>query len=441
VNQAPRDAAIGIDSVTATAVPHGTSARYVWYVIGLLTVVNVFSYMDRMALAVLAPYIKVELHLSDAQLGLLTGLAFSLFYAMCGIPIARLADRSIRTHIIAASLTVWSVATALSGAAQNFWHLFTARVGIGAGEAGCFPTAQAVICDYVPLKKRSGVFAIHNFGNYAGMMVGMVLAGWLGEIIGWRWTFVALGLPGIALALLVGMSLREPTRGVFDAVKESGARLPFTTTLLVLWNCKPFRLITCLYALNGFMQYGLNQWWPSFFARSHHLNLSSIGVQLGLAIGVGSGIGSLCGGLMANKVAQRDVRLPLIIGAVATLIALPTALASLFVESATAAMLLIFVTAIFWSVFNGPAIATATSVVSSRMRATAGSINIFAASVLGFGLGPFCVGLLSDVLVPAYGTESLRYALLAPACMLPVMSIVLYAAARALPENLDTKSD
>lgn len=427
------------DSVRSPSTCMEHSPRYVWYVIVLLTVVNVFSYMDRMALSVLAPSIKAELRLSDSQLGLLTGLAFSLFYALCGIPIARWADRGIRKDIITFALTTWSVMTALGGAAHGFWHLFASRVGIGAGESGCLPAAQSMICDYVPLTRRSGVFAIHNFGSYAGVMTGMVLAGWLGEILGWRWTFFVLGLPGIALALLVKLTLREPTRGYFDAVKEKST-LPFAATIALLWRCRTYRLLTLLYALNGFIQTGLNQWWPSFYTRVFGLSLSSAGVYLGMAIGIGSGIGLLIGGLLANRAAQRDVRLPLIIGAVATLVAAPVALASLFAPTSSSSILLVALTGLCWSASNGPIVATVNSVVTSRMRATASSITVFSASVLGFSLGPFCVGALSDWLMPSLGVESLRYAFLVPVCLLPVMALVLYAAARALPQDLQAVS-
>jgi MFS family permease len=405
-------------------------------VLVLLSVVNAFNYMDRMALAVLAPLIKVDLQLSDAQLGLLVGFAFFLFYAICGIPIARWADRGVRRNIIAIALATWSVMTALSGAVQNFWQLLVVRVGIGVGEAGCIPPSQSIICDYVPLKRRSGSFAIHAFGIYAGIMAGMVMAGWLGETIGWRWTFVALGLPGIAMAMIVRFTLVEPARGTLDAKKKDEPRLPFGKTVRVLWHCKTYRALVLFLVVNGFVQYGLNQWWPSFYARVLGLSLSTVGLYLGIAIGAGSGIGLLIGGLLANRVAQHDVRLPLIIGAAATSLALPAALGSLFVSSATSSILLVSLAGLFWSLSNGPVTATLYSVTMPHMRATAGALAIFVTSVLGMGLGPFSVGLLSDILATSLGVEALRYALLLPICLLPVMVIALFAAAKTSPHDL-----
>jgi predicted MFS family arabinose efflux permease len=422
-----------VQAVPATR-EHGSTGR-IWYVVFLLTVVNVFNYMDRMALAVLAPAVKKDLALTDAQLGLLVGLAFSLFYAVCGIPIARWADRGIRRNIIALALGTWSVMTALSGAAQNFWHLFLARVGVGAGEAGCLPPAWSILCDYVPLKRRPTIFAIHGFGLYAGMMVGMVLAGWLGQMIGWRWAFVVLGLPGIAIAFIVRFTLREPVRGSLDggATKEVS---PFGQTLVALWQCRTYRALIALYVLNGFVQYGLHQWWPSFYVRVFEFSLSSLGVSLGMAVGAGSGIGILLGGLLASKVAARDIRLPLIFGAVATALALPAALGSLFVPSPYVSMICVLLTSILWGVSNGPVAAALNSVVAPRMRATASALSVVFASVFGFALGPFCVGLLSDLLAPSLGTESLRYALLAPVCVIPLMVVALCAIAKHRPTDL-----
>jgi predicted MFS family arabinose efflux permease len=413
------------------------SIGYVWYVTGLLFVLNIFNYMDRMALSMLVPSIKAELQLSDAQLGLLTGFAFALFYAVCAIPIARWADRGVRTTIIVSAVAIWSVMTALSGAAQNFWHLFIARVGVGVGEAGGAPPAQSLLCDYVPVKRRPLVLAINTFGLGAGMMIGMGLSGWLSEWIGWRWTFVVLGAPGIALAALAWLTLREPPRGRFDTVM-SGADtiLPFGETLGVLWRCRTYRLLMIYVACAGFFTYGLLQWWPSFLVRMHDLDLTSVGIYLGLAAGAGAGVGVLSGGVAATRAAERNARSPLMIGAAAVMLAAPAAIGSLLLQSVSGAIFFLFLAVLLISVASAPVVATIYSVVTSRMRATAGAISIFFQSVLGFGLGPFCVGSLSDSLAPSLGAQSLRYALFAPICLIPLMVVVLYAATKRLPNDL-----
>lgn len=413
-------------------------ARYVAYVVGLLTVVNLVNYMDRMALAVLLPDIKADLALSDGQLGLLIGLAFALFYAIGGIPIARWADRGIRRDIIAVAIAIWSVMTALSGAAQNFWHLFVARVGVGAGEAGNVPTAQSMLCDYVPFKRRSGVLAFHNFGLFAGTTVGMALAGGLSEVIGWRWTFVALGAPGLILAVIIKLTLREPARGRFDAAVADRSRVSLRETFAALWQCRTYRLLLLVNVVMGFTQAGLGQWWPSFYSRTFELDASSVGVYLGIAIGVGSGLGILLGGWSGSLAARRDIKLPILIGTAGYFLALPAALASLWVSSAPASLICASLTNFFWSMATGPVLAATYSVIPSRMRAMAGALMTFFMSAVGFALGPWCVGALSDLLTPSFGAEALRYALLAPLSLIPVAVIASYASAGTLPADLGT---
>lgn len=416
-------------------VPH--ASRSVGYVIVLLTVVNLFNYMDRMALAVLAPSIKSELALTDGQLGLLSGLAFSLFYAICGIPIARWADRGIRRDLIALALGAWSLMTMISGGAQNYWHLLLARMGVGAGEAGCVPAAQSLLCDYVPFERRPGVLAFHNSGLIAGAVVGMALAGWLGDAVGWRWTFVLLGAPGIALAVLVKLTVREPPRGTFDPQSADTTRVPSVSeTLAAIWRCRTYRLLVVYSVLLGFAQYGLVQWLPSMYSRSFALEMSSVGVYLGLALGVGSGIGLLIGGILGNRAARRDVRRPLIIGAMATVLALPAIAGSLLLTSSRFSLVLVTLAVLLWSITGGPVLAALFSVIAPRMRATAGAALMFFTSAIGFGLGPLCVGLLSDFLTPRYGIDALRYALLAPASLLPLAALALFVAAKPLPDDL-----
>jgi len=421
---------------SAARAPAHASRLYVGYVIGLLSTVHVLSYMDRMALSVMMPHIKADLHLSDGQLGLLLGFAFVLFYATFGIAVGRWADRGVRKNIVATAVALWSVMTALSGAAMNFWQLFAARIGLGIGEAGCIPTSQSIIADYVPPIRRSGVYSIYNLGSVVGTMLGMALAGWLAEVVGWRWAFAALGLPGIALAILVKVTLREPTRGTFDTVTAEPATISLREAIGVLWHTKTYRLLTTYYVVNGFIYAGLVQWYPSFYTRTFGMSSSSVGIYLGLAMGAGSALGLLAGGLIAHKVAQRDMRAPLRVGSVAVALSLPATLGLLLIPSLSGSILLAALSGLLWCVPAGAAAATLYSVTSHRVRATAGSITIACISILGFGLGPACVGLLSDLLVPSFGSHALRYALLLPVCLVPLSAWALHAATRELRHDL-----
>lgn len=420
----------------AALAPAHSSRLYVGYVIGLLSTVHVLSYMDRMALSVMMPHIKADLQLSDGQLGMLLGFAFVLFYATFGIAIGRWADRGVRKNIVATAVALWSVMTALSGAATNFWHLFAARIGLGIGEAGCIPTSQSIIADYVPPVRRAGVYSIYNLGSVVGTMLGMALAGWLAEVIGWRWAFAALGLPGIALAIIVKVTLREPRRGRFDTVTAESEDMSLREAIGVLWRTKTYRVLTAYYVVNGFIYAGLVQWYPSFYMRTFGLSSSSVGIFLGVAMGAGSALGLLAGGLFANKLAARDVRLPLIVGSAAVALSLPTTLGLLFIPSLSESIVLAAVSGLLWCVPAGAAAATLYGVTSHKVRATAGSITIACISILGFGLGPACVGLLSDLLTPSYGAQALRYALLAPVCLIPLSAWALHAATCELRKDL-----
>lgn len=417
-------------------VPPPPLSRYAWYVVLLLSVVNVFNYMDRYALSMLAPFIQRDLGITDAQLGLLTGFAFSIFYSLCGIPIARIADRGVRRNVIAWAMTVWSAATALSGSAANFWHLFLARVGVGAGEAGGLAPAQSILCDYVPLKRRPGIFALHNLGLIVGMMLGMALAGGLAQRIGWRWTFVVLGLPGIVLALLVRLTLREPTRGALDAAQNHQSGASLSETLGFLWNCKTYKWLVLSVVMGGFVTFGQGQWWPSFYTRVHGMSLSSIGLYLGVTTGIGAGIGMLLGGFVSNRAAQRDIRWPLAIGAGAHFVAVAALLAAVFVSSGRVSIGLVGFALLCMNTVNGPITAAMYSVVLPNMRATGGTVGYLFSTGLGFGLGPWVVGALSGLFAPSLGSESLRYALLAPIALLPIVIATLFAAARHLPKDL-----
>lgn len=423
----------------ACAEPPGgavTPRHYVWYVTALLSVVNVFNYMDRMALSVLLPDIQAELRFSDSELGLLVGLAFSIFYAVFGVPIAMWADRGIRRNIIALALATWSVMTAVSGAAQNFWHLFTARMGVGIGEAGSLPPSQSIICDYVPLDRRPGAFAINQFGQVVGIMLGMGLAGWLSAAFGWRWAFVALGAPGLLLALIVRSTLREPMRGRYDSESARQFNGDLASSLRSVWRCRTYKWLIVFMMTNGFIQFGLNQWWPSFYVRTFTVDRVTVGVSLGTAIGIGSGLGVLLGGMLANKLAQRDKRFPLILAGIPALLALPAALATLFVPSFFGCMLLVTITGVLWALPGGPVVAALFSVTTPAARATAGAIAILFTSIVGIGFGPLTVGVLSDALAQTLGQDSLRYALLIPVAVHPMLTIAAFSAARTLPRDL-----
>jgi predicted MFS family arabinose efflux permease len=412
------------------------SRQYVWYAVGLLATVNAVNYMDRMVLSVLLPQIKTDLGLSDTELGLLTGFAFAVFYAAFGIPIARRADNGVRRNIVAVALCFWSVMTALSGAAQNFLQLLLARIGVGAGEAGCIPPSQSIISDIVPLEKRAGALGIHVTGTTVGSFLGLALGGLLASQIGWRWTFVALGLPGILLALVVRKTLHEPPRGYADGVSAPSSPLAPAAALRYVTGNSTLLQLYAIFAFGSFAAFGLNQWLPSFYVRSFGLSTAEVGAFFGVAFGIGSGLGTLGGGFLVNRLAQRDQRWGVWIGAVCYALAVPFGWLMFQSETVEVALVFNFVFFVFVGIPNGPLFAMVQAVVIPRMRATSAAMNMFLASVIGIGGGPFFVGFVSDILAPEYGVESLRYALTAALFLLwwPVVHCLL--AARTLRADI-----
>ena len=418
---------------------------YVRYLVFILTIMNVLNCMDRIAMSVLLPQIKLELHLSDKQLGLLVGLAFSLFYATCGIPVARLADRGFRARVMVWSLTVWSLMTAASGLAQNFGQLLLARMGLGCGEAGAMPASASLISEQVPYERRSGVFALTAFGGVLGTSIGIALAGWLGPLIGWRWTFVALGGPGLLLAVLVKFTVEEPptsappTSAPPTSAPPAGVpvrRSSLAADLGWFWRCRSYRRICAFLVVNGFIVNSQQQWFASFYSRSHHLSPGQIGSGLALAAGLGSAVGLFGGGWITDRAAARSLRLPYILGAISLACALPLWLGVLFVPTARLSLICLGLASTLTTAPLGTAQATLYSVLPLRLRSLGGATLVFMTGVLGLGLGPLCIGYASDLFTPRLGGEALRYAMALPLLLYPLFIWSLLATRQHIAEDL-----
>ena len=389
-----------------------TSSRaYSSYVLVILSLVSFFNYADRMVLSVLLQPIKLEFGFTDTQLGLLSGLAFTLFYATLGLPLARLADRRSRITIIACAMVVWSTMTALCGAAQNFTHLLLARIGVGAGEAGCIPPSHSLLGDYFSKERRAFAIGVHTAGGYLGIMIGLLVAGYIAEHYGWRWTFVWLGLPGVVVALIAWLTVREPVRGCMETGFTSpGKSVKWQDAFAILFKRKTFRQIVMAYSLALFATYGMMQWIPTFFVRSHGMSLAEIGRIYGLATGIGGLIGVLAGGLLAPKLIRRDPRWELWLPALCYASAAPLYLL-VFIMPPDIALSTVFIANMIVALAIGPGLSSIQSVAEPHLRATAVAIVMFFSALLGQGGGPFLIGLISDRLLPYYGEHALRVAL------------------------------
>jgi MFS family permease len=408
-----------------------------YYALGVLTLVYSFNFIDRQLLAILQESIKADLGLSDSQLGLLTGFAFAVFYVTAGIPIARWADRSNRRNIVALSLAVWSGMTAVSGMAQNYLQLLLARIGVGVGEAGGSPPSHSMISDIFPVHQRASALGFYSTGVNVGILFGFLLGGWLNEYFGWRIAFLVVGAPGILLALLVRFTVAEPIRGLSENKQVSDRPIPVTEVLALLWSRRSFRHLAVASGLTAFVAYSIISWGASYFIRSHGMSTGELGTWLALIMGLGGAVGAFGGGVIADRLGNRDKRWYVWVPAIAGMLATPFIVATYSVDSAYLALLCSVVPGVMGNVFLGSTVATVHGLVGVRMRAMSSAVFFFILNIIGLGLGPFSVGLLSDYLAPDYGQESLRYAMLMILPGVGVLAVVHFMlASRNLREDL-----
>lgn len=408
------------------------------YTLGILTLVYTFNFIDRQLLSILQEAIKTELLLTDAQLGLLTGFAFAMFYVTAGVPIARLADRSNRRNIVAASVGLWSFMTAISGFVQNYAQLLLARIGVGIGEAGGSPPSHSIVSDIFPKEQRASALSFYSTGVNLGIMFGFLFGGWLNEFFGWRVAFLVIGVPGIILAGIVFATVPEPIRGLLENKKASDAQVPFSEVVAGLWQRKTFRHMAFACGLNAFAGYGTVNWAASFFIRSHGMTTGELGTWLALSTGLVGAIGIFAGGFLGDKLGARDTRWYLWVPGLSTLLVVPGMLVVFLTSNTYLALVCMFVPGFLQNIYLGNSIATTHNLVGLRWRSTSSAILFLILNIIGLGLGPFAVGLLSDMFDPSLGIESLRYAMLAvlpTACVWS--SIHFYLASRTLNADLE----
>lgn len=398
------------------------SKPYRYYVLGLFGVTYMFNFVDRQILAILQEPIKQELSLSDTQLGLMTGFTFAVFYIVMGIPIARWADRGNRRNILAFCLALWSAMTALCGMAQNYIQLLLARMGVGVGEAGCSPPCHSMISDMFPAKERTTALGIYNSGVNIGMLVGFLLGGWLQQFFGWRVALLAVGIPGVILAIIIKLTVTEPHRPQQPSNQVSSDHPTFGETLGLLWSKKTYRYMVLGGALSAFSAYCLFSWLPSFLIRSHGMSTGTIGTMLALSIGIGGAIGTMATGYFADRLGgERDKRWYPWILTITYGVPIPFLFAMFYAGSGMAALVLFIVPACLLAGYLAPLITVTHSLVQARMRAVSSAVTLLIVNIIGLGLGPVSVGLLSDMLTPSLGDDGLRLAL----CILSVSSLFM----------------
>lgn len=365
--------------------------------LGLLTAIYTSNFIDRSIVAILGQAIKVDLQLSDTQLGLLQGLAFVIFYTALGIPLARLSERVRRVTLISICLTIWSGMTALCGAAQSYAQLFLFRIGVGIGEAGCSPPAHSIISDLYPPKSRATALAIYSFGIPLGTMLGAICGGWLTQNFSWRVAMVVVGLPGVLLAIIFQLLTPEPARGMRDQEAATSDIPSIGETARRLFGDSAFRHITIGASLVGFVGYGTGTFAPAYFIRMFNLSYAEIGFAFGLIGGLSAGLGTILGGAASDWAGRKNPHWYATLPALGLLIAAPAYMAVFMRSEWIASIWLMIVPGIFHYAYIGPTLGTMHNLAAARMRATATALFFVVVNLIGLGLGPFVTGLLIDL--------------------------------------------
>lgn len=406
------------------------------YALGMLLIVYVFNFIDRQIISILQEPIKAEFGLADWQLGLMTGVAFAIFYTALGLPIARLADRGVpRVRIISVALALWSLATAICGAAQNFVQLLLARLAVGVGEAGCSPSALSIIADLYRREERGFAMGVYALGIPIGSMLGLMFGGWIADALGWRAAVALVGLPGVALAGLFAMTVREPIR----ATVARNVELPLRNTLAVMLKKPAYRQLLVGGSIASVVSAGVALWFPPFFMRSHGMTIAEVGFSWGLVAGAAGVVGGLGGGWLIDRLGKRDPRMALYLPAAALLVAFPFFIAALTAHSAHAALLYLILPIAMNSAWLASFMALGQSLSPLSMRATIAAFGALVTNLVGIGAGPLMLGAASDFFAAQTGSaaEGLRWALMIAGGGYLWAAAHFFLAAKTLTDDLE----
>ena len=396
------------DAAQGSSAPK-VSRSYLFYMLMILTLINVMNFVDRQIPFILAESIKHDLDLTDTQLGLMGGIAFAIVYSVLGLPLGRLADRYGAKWVLVGCLSIWSFLTACGGFAQNYAQLLATRVGVAAGEAGSTPAGHALIAGYFPPERRGLPIALFSLGVPVGIMTGLMLGGWLNEAAGWRETLIMVGIPGVLLALLVAFTVRSPPRPA--AVDGDHTNIRLIPALKLLWSKPTFRQMAYAIAIYSTGANAMIVFTPAFLMRTYNLSSADAGLSLGLVYGTAGVAGVLAGGIMGDILGRRDPRWRVWVPGIGLLVVMPFTLGAWFAPDSNWSAVLLAAPKFANLIYMGPVFVALQMIAPVTIRATASAFLLFFNSLVGQTVGPFVVGFLSDALEPAVGALSLRYAL------------------------------
>jgi predicted MFS family arabinose efflux permease len=373
------------------------SRAYLGWLLGLLVAIYACSFLDRVIISTVGPAVIKELRLSDTLFGWLSGPAFAIFYVLFGLPIARFAERRSRINIISICIALWSIMTVLCGAATAFWQLAIFRMGVGVGEGGCSPAAHSLLSDHYQSRRRATALGIYSAGVPFGIMLGAIGGGWIADHFSWRMAFVVLGLPGLLLALLARLTLKEPSRGHSDAQLASEHAPPFWAVCRKLASNPAVVLLILGMVCANFGGASMASFTQTYLVRAFHLTMTTVGLLYGVVVGTAGVFGMIMGGVIADHAGKKDIRWYAWAPALGCIVAFPTYVLAFNQHTAIAAVGCIFVGYLMMSFYFAPTFAVVQNLAEPRMRASASALLFLAINTMGQGVGPVFMGWVSDL--------------------------------------------
>jgi MFS family permease len=400
--------------------------RYAWYVVFILMLANISSFIDRQILALLVPSIKRDLHLSDTQISLLMGLSFALFYTLFGILIGHIADKFNRRNIIIAGVMVWSVMTALCVGVKSYGQFFLARMGVGVGEATLGPSAYSIIADYFPKNRLARALSTYSMGIFIGsglaILIGAGIVSTLptsgtihlplfGDVFHWQMLFIYIGFPGVIIALLM-LTFKEPTRREINQEHVVEAKLSFKEAVAVIWGKRQaYILLSIATSFTAFANYGSSAWIPTYFNRTFGWQMKEVGFKFGLIVTIFSTLGVLAGGWLADRYNKQGVVDGKIKVGIISGVGILLSTFIFLLSDANLILLSLSIPAFFMSFPFGASVAAVQEIMPNRVRGLASSIFLFFVNIIGMGGGPFLVAFFTDSIF--HDEKMIKYSLVA----------------------------
>ena len=421
------------DPVTPAPDRSSSAARYALVV---LTVIYTLNFLDRQVITILIDPIKRDYHLSDAEIGLITGFGFVIMYSILAAPVARWADRGNRRQILTWGLVLWSGMTALAGVVRNALQLTLARFGVGIGEAAGTAPSASMISDLFPGGQRAMAMSVYQLGPVFGGFLGAFIGGWINHYYGWHRAFLVAGLPGLLVAVIFRFTVKEPIRGTTEAAKVSTHQQPMGETLNFIFSQKSYLLLLIGFCFTTYIQFGFGNWVAPFLGRIRHLDSKEIGTYLGTVRGVAGLVGTLIGGYLTNWFGHRDPRWRLYVPAICSILACPGALLFLFSPNPIVALAGFALISAASPVHVGPIVAVSHSVVKVGMRTFSTSVLYLISELIGLGGGTLFIGAFNDHFSNQLGVNVIRYSMSTAAVATLIGGLLFIAAAQFLKRDV-----